>query len=103
MESFEVVIHWILQEALNNVAKHSEAPRVRVHLGKKRGTMEFSIKDDGKGIELASVLNYQTGKPGFGLASMRERTELSGGSSRLESGNGKRTLFRASWPAERLL
>jgi len=69
-----MVIHWTLQEALNNVAKHSEAGRVRVYLGKGQGTMELSIKDHGEGFELASVLNYQAEKPGFGLASMRERT-----------------------------
>ena len=69
-----MVIHWTLQEALTNVAKHSEAGRVRVYLGKGQGTMELSIKDHGEGFELASVLNYQAEKPGVGLASMRERT-----------------------------
>lgn len=99
-EGLKVVIYRILQEALNNVAKHSAASRVRVHLGKGRGAIELSVKDNGEGFELASVLNYQAEKPRFGLASMRERTELSGGSFRLKSGKGKGTLIRASWPAE---
>ena len=99
-EGLKVVIYRILQDALNNVAKHSEARRVRVHLGKGQDRIELSVKDNGRGFEPASVLNYQTEKPGFGLASMRERTELSGGSFRLESGKGKGTLIRASWPAE---
>ena len=99
-EGLKVVIYRILQEALNNVAKHSEAGRVRVRLGKEEGRIELSIKDNGKGFDLASVLNDQTEKPGFGLASMRERTELSGGSFCLESGKGKGTLIRASWSVE---
>jgi PAS domain S-box-containing protein len=98
-EGLKVVIYRILQEALNNVAKHSEAGRVRVHLGKGQGRIELSVKDNGKGFELASVLNDQAEEPGFGLASMRERTEVSGGSFCLESGQGKGTLIRASWPA----
>ena len=99
-EGLKVVIYRILQEALNNVAKHSGADRIRVHLGKRQGRVELSVKDNGKGFEVASVLNDQTEKPGFGLTSMRERSELSGGSFRLESGQGKGTLIRVTWPAE---
>lgn len=98
-EALKVVIYRILQEALNNVAKHSEAGLVRIRLRKRRGEIELSVRDNGKGFEPARVPSHETGKAGFALASMRERTELSGGSLLLESGKGRGTLIRALWPA----
>jgi signal transduction histidine kinase len=70
-DSLKTVIFRILQEALHNVAKHAKAGLVRVALTKA---------DDG-----------------FGLTSMKERAELSGGSFTIESTPGAGTTIRASW------
>jgi PAS domain S-box-containing protein len=97
-ESLKIVIFRITQEALNNVARHSRAKRVHVALRKRKDRIELLIKDNGDGIEEnASAADPSCGK-GFGLSSMKERTEFSGGTFRLETGPGVGTSVSASWP-----
>ncbi len=92
-DHLRTVIYRILQEAMNNIAKHSNANLVSISLRqKKEGRIELVIEDNGIGFDMESI----TG--GLGLGSMRERAELSGGSFDIESVLGKGTLIRASWP-----
>ncbi len=88
----------VTQEAMNNIAKHSHANVVRLSLRKLEGRMELVIQDNGQGFNLEKTLSLEATKRGLGLSSMRERTELSGGSFTMESTEGKGTLVRASWP-----
>lgn len=97
-ESLKIVIYRVLQEALNNVAKHSGADLVRVCLDKTDGNLELSIEDNGEGFEIEQALTVDTYERGFGLGSMRERIELSGGILVIDSGKGRGTIVRASWP-----
>jgi signal transduction histidine kinase len=60
----------------------------------------LEIKDNGTGFDVEEVLTRERSGRGLGLESMRERTELSGGSFRIESAAGKGTTIRASWPSE---
>jgi signal transduction histidine kinase len=96
-EPLKIVIFRILQEALNNVTKYSRATRVDIRLVKKDGRLEFSIKDNGAGFELETVLADNNCNRGLGLSGMRERTELSGGQFKMESIKGKGTSIFASW------
>lgn len=96
-DSLKTVIYRVVQEALNNIAKHSGAKTVRIHLSKEDGTLELRIEDDGKGFDPSQLRSEKAGMPGFGLTSMRERTELSGGTFILTSAVGKGTLIRAVW------
>lgn len=88
----KIVIYRILQEALNNIAKHSRANLAIVALRKKEDYIELTIEDNGAGFDLE---NYPKG---FGLGSMRERVELSGGVFTVETAIGSGTAIRASWP-----
>jgi signal transduction histidine kinase len=96
-ESLKTVIYRVLQEALNNVAKHSGADSVTVLLTKKDDTIELTIEDNGRGFDLYEVLDIDSSKRGFGLGSMKERIELSGGSFSLESTRREGTNISASW------
>jgi signal transduction histidine kinase len=97
-EPLKIVIYRILQEALNNVAKHSGAGTVRVSLRQTGGKLRLTIEDDGKGFN-AEVLARQTEtEVGMGLESMKERTELSGGSFVIRSARGQGTVIEVSWP-----
>jgi PAS domain S-box-containing protein len=96
-ESLKTVIYRVLQEALNNVAKHSGADSVTVSLTKKDDTIELTIEDNGRGFDLNEVLDIDSSKRGFGLGSMKERIELSGGSFALESTRREGTNISASW------
>lgn len=96
--ALKIIIFRVIQEAMNNVAKHSRADRVRVSLQKQGDRLDFALKDNGVGFNLEKVLARETLKKGFGLSSLRERVELSGGSFTIESREGKGTLIQASWP-----
>jgi PAS domain S-box-containing protein len=96
-ESLKIVIYRVLQEALNNVAKHSGADSVTIFLTKRDNTLELTIEDNGCGFDLKEAFDIDGSKRGFGLGSMKERTELSGGSFSLESIRRKGTTVQASW------
>ena len=58
------------QEALANVARHSRASEVKIHLAWNEEEVGLSIRDNGQGFDTAGTI----GK-GLGLTSMRERVE----------------------------
>ena len=68
-----VHIYRILQEALNNVARHSGAKAARVRLSFLPQTLELEVEDRGTGF------HERPNKRGIGLVAMRERSELMGG------------------------
>jgi PAS domain S-box-containing protein len=87
----KVVIYRVLQETLNNIAKHSQADRVYISLWKQDGKIELTIEDNGIGFD------PETSRKGLGLVSMKERVELSGGMLAIESDLGSGTTIRATW------
>jgi PAS domain S-box-containing protein len=97
-EVLKTNIFRVLQEAANNIAKHSSADRVRVSLNKKSDSLELVIQDNGRGFDPGGVLETEDIETGFGITSMKERTELSGGSFSIESAKGAGTTIRAVWP-----
>ncbi len=101
-EHLKTVIYRILQESLNNVAKHSNADIVRLSLRKKDNTMELVIKDNGIGFDLDGTLSPEGSGKGFGFSSMKKRTEISGGCFSIESSRRGGTLICAYWPADEM-
>jgi len=87
----KTVLFRIMQEAMHNVAKHSEADRVRVSLARENGMVELSICDNGQGFDLMAVNGH-----GVGLEGMRERLELVSGVFELTSAPGQGTRIRAA-------
>jgi signal transduction histidine kinase len=84
---------------LNNVAKHSGAKQVHFSLTKHEGAIRLLIQDNGKGFEWKSILAHPH-TTNLGLASMRERAELTGGNLSIESTPGKGTSILGFWPME---
>jgi len=97
-DPLKITIYRVLQEAFNNVTKHSEADLVRLSLRKTDATIALAVEDNGLGFNPEDVLSVESSRRGIGLASMRERTEFSGGSFSIESTVGRGTIVRASWP-----
>ncbi len=95
----KTVIYRISQEALNNIAKHSKADLVTLSLRKTHGPIELTVQDNGQGFNMEKIFSMESYRKGLGLGSMRERTELSGGSFAIESIQGRGTTIRASWPS----
>jgi PAS domain S-box-containing protein len=97
-ESLKIVIFRIVQEALNNIGKHSKADTVRLRLARTDTRIELMIEDNGQGFALEEVSSISGSARGLGLVSMRERTALSGGICSIDSAKGRGTTVRATWP-----
>jgi PAS domain S-box-containing protein len=82
----------VLQEALQNVAKHSHATRVVVELLGKENQLILKVSDNGSGFEIDKV-RFESG---LGLVSIRERLHLIGGRYTLTSKIGHGTTLTAS-------
>ena len=96
-DPLKITLYRILQEATNNAAKHSHGNLVSLSLRRTGSCLELTIGDNGRGFDLAATRAAPKGRKGLGLASMRERAELSGGSFFIESVLGKGTVIRACW------
>jgi signal transduction histidine kinase len=83
----------ILQEALSNVARHSQATSVEMTLACEQDTFRLKIDDNGQGFDLAVVQGR-----GVGLLSMQERMRLLGGTLSIESTPGQGTHITACCP-----
>ncbi|HPD61252.1 MAG TPA: PAS domain S-box protein [Thermodesulfobacteriota bacterium] len=94
----KIVLYRILQEAFNNIVKHSGAKKVYFSLAKRKKQIEFIVRDNGRGFDLKKELSLKMSERGIGLSSMKERTNLSGGEFFMESFPGKGTILRATWP-----
>jgi signal transduction histidine kinase len=92
--SLKIALFRVMQEAMNNIAKHSKGNAVHLSLRKMEDRIELKIEDNGMGFDLE---NY---RKGLGLTSMRERIDLSGGSFWIESTIGKGTTIKAYWPID---
>ena len=87
----------ILQEALTNVRKHSEASNVTVRLEERDGGYLASVVDDGVGFEVGDSQQV----PGhLGLAGMRERALLAGGWLRVTSAPRRGTRIDVWTPSD---
>jgi len=79
----EMAAYRIVQEALTNVVKHSGASSASVELAHTAAVLTVSVIDDGRGptsTERTGTMAADVACPGFGIAGMRERAELMGGS-----------------------
>jgi signal transduction histidine kinase len=97
-DNLKVVIFRILQEAVNNAMRHSQAALVSVELTRTQDRLELKIQDNGKGLDQSRNFGEEDGETGMGLSSMRERAELSGGRFSIESAPGAGTVVFTSWP-----
>ncbi|MBW1849828.1 MAG: PAS domain S-box protein [Deltaproteobacteria bacterium] len=97
-EFLKVIIFRILQEAFNNIARHSQASLVRLTLKTRDSRIVLTIDDNGAGFDVEKVFNRRQLETGIGIASMKERSELSKGAFSIESRKEAGTTVRASWP-----
>lgn len=95
--SLKLLLFRIVQEGINNVAKHSGADRVTLRLTEGAGRIELELTDNGRGFDVAVALAQGIRQGGLGLSSMKERTELAGGSFQIASTPGEGTVIRAAW------
>ena len=100
-EEIETIAYRVVQEALSNVGKHASASKVDVTIEATAGTLRVLVEDDGRGFDANNAREFlRRGK--VGLASMRERAELVGGTFTVRSSPGGGTAVMASLPFEML-
>jgi len=93
----ETLAYRVVQEALSNVKKHAEATEVTVRLEASSGTLRVEVRDNGVGFDPEAAREFlRSGR--VGLASMRERAELAGGTLTVKSGRSEGTTIMATLP-----
>lgn len=91
-EPVSLAMFRVLQEALNNSARHSGATKIEVYLLAEGDEVKLQVNDRGKGFD-----PFRT-HDGLGLVSMRERLRLVGGTIRISSVLGRGTELEAVVP-----
>jgi signal transduction histidine kinase len=94
----ELPLFRVVQEALNNIARHARASLVWLCLASADDrTLSLTIRDNGRGFDVATL--PKVGRHGhLGLMQMRERVEAVGGELTVASQPGKGTEIQASLP-----
>jgi len=82
----ETAVFRIVQEALTNVFRHSEASRAWVNLTRRENHVVVTVRDNGKGLREETV-KLRPGSVGVGIGGMRQRVEEFGGELQLTNGN----------------
>ena len=97
-EKLKIIIFRIIQESMNNSAKHSRAGKIAIDLSFENDRILLSVSDNGVGFNRADAASMGRNAK-FGLTSMRERAELSGGKFDIASSPGKGTRISVCWKA----
>lgn len=92
--TLKTVIYRILQEAMNNSAKHSQTEFIRLQLLMNKGRLEMLVEDKGVGFDI----NTFNVNKGMGVASIKERAKLSRGILNIRSHPEEGTRIQVSWP-----
>lgn len=93
-----IILYRIFQEALTNAGKHSGATSVHAVLKEENGRFVFLVEDNGRGFNPEQVADKCHGAKGIGLATMKERARMLGGTLDLRSEEGKGTRISFSVP-----
>jgi signal transduction histidine kinase len=94
----QVVVYRIVQQALTNAARHSEASEVSLRVSRDEDRLWFVVEDDGQGFDMSQVATADPARRGLGLAIMRERASMVGGSLDVCSVVGKGTRVTLGFP-----
>lgn len=90
-DAHRTCLYRVVQEALNNCAKHSQASQVRVVVHRDQEGLSVTVQDDGVGFE-------PTQEKGMGLLGMEERVDRLGGRFSIESTAGNGTVLSIHFP-----
>ena len=95
----EINIYRIVQEAINNIVKHSGATEATIEVQRMPALVSVAIRDNGQGLKAVSPGDRKA--EGFGLLGMSERTRILGGTLSVESAPGEGTRLMVSVPGGR--
>ena len=84
----EVAIYRVVQEALTNASRHSNAQIVSIILERDNRQVRVTIEDDGVGFDVEKMMSSPVENRRLGLMSMQERVQMVGGEFKIDSGAG---------------
>jgi signal transduction histidine kinase len=90
-DEYKTCIYRVVQEALNNCERHSQAKTVRIRVQQEQSRLMLSVQDDGEGFD-----SQQT--KGMGLLGIQERVARLGGECRLHSESGGGSVLTVELP-----
>jgi two-component system sensor histidine kinase UhpB len=93
--AIEIVCFRITQEALTNILRHAGARNVWIELAVAGDKLKLTVRDDGKGFDLAEAHRRAMGGGSIGLLSMEERAALADGRIEISTAPGAGTTVRA--------
>jgi signal transduction histidine kinase len=94
----EIHVYRIVQEAINNVIKHSSANEAAVVIKNRQDVISLSIRDNGKGFDMNSVSPSEPSALGYGLSGIAERVRILKGTISVDSRPGKGTILSIEIP-----
>src|SRR5436305_6568016 len=94
----ETALYRIVQESLTNTARHANAHKVLITMKEDADAVYVTIKDDGCGFDVGTLLKTPDQERGLGLAGMNERAVLLDGSLSIHSGPGHGTTIEVHIP-----
>ena len=100
---YSLILYRVAQEGLNNIAKHSQAKKVKISLEKKANVVCLTVADDGIGFNYEQPLVHRRkeDKLKLGLLGLRERIELLGGKMTVNTAPGRGTKLIVKLPIKR--
>lgn len=97
-ESQEIALLALVQEALSNVRKHSEASAVRISIAPDPEGIRAQVTDDGRGFDPETTVARAAHAGRLGLVGMHERARMLGGRTQIDSQPGGPTVVSAVLP-----
>jgi signal transduction histidine kinase len=95
-EALKLPLYRIVQEALNNTAKHARATRAGVRLRKQAEMLRLVVEDNGVGFDRANA-RARARSSAFGYAGIRDRVRLTGGRFAIETASGAGVRIVVTW------
>ncbi len=96
----EGVVFAIVEEAVGNAKKHSQATQIRISMLARPTTLVVEIRDNGVGFDVEDTKATYDQRTSLGLINMDERAEIVGGQCSIESAPGQGVAVRVELPFE---
>ena len=96
----ELSLYRLFEAALDNVEQHSTATHVDVMLAREGDDVRLTVRDNGRGFDVDSVLSGREAGNKFGLVAIRERVRLLHGNLVVRSDDGQGTYLQVAVPFE---
>jgi signal transduction histidine kinase len=96
--ALETACFRFVQEAMTNIVRHAQARHAWIEARRKDDRLRVSVRDDGKGFDVATATREAIARGSLGLLGMQERVGLAGGRLNVSSRPGEGTTIVAEFP-----